>query len=446
MHKLLQTFAFGLLLAAGAASAQPSADLIKRGQYLATAGDCIACHTQKGKAPFAGGHAIASPLGTIYATNITPSPTAGIGRYTQAQFSDAVRLGIRADGSHLYPAMPYTAYAKLSDDDLGALYAYFMHGVKADDTPSPATQLPFPFKLRFSMAAWNALFLDSKPFTPVPGQSIEWNRGAYLVQGLAHCSTCHTPRNVLMAEKDGQFLRGSSLGTWYAPDITPGNRAGMGGWSQQQIVDYLMTGHAGNGATAGGPMLEAIEKSFSQMELRDVQAMATYLRSLPGGTQDAAAAVAPAVPPLSGSDLAEMAGKLRPGEQLYRDNCASCHQNNGDGMRGLPALRNHPVLRHPNGDNVAMAILQGVWPDDKQGMPGFAAELSDEQIAAISNYVVEDFGHGAARIDEQRVRSLRAGGDAPLLLPLARGGMLLGVLLVLLLAFAWRRKRKKPDQ
>ena len=434
MHKFMRKFLFALSLMAGfsspALAGAPSAALIEQGRYLAVAGDCFACHAQSGK----GGHAINSPLGAIYATNITPSKTAGIGNYTPAQFGNAVRHGVRADGSQLYPAMPYTAYAKLSDEDMNALYAYFMHGVQPVDTPSPQTRLPFPFNLRFSMKAWNALFLDDKPYAPVKGQSVEWNRGAYLVQGLAHCSTCHTPRNALMAEQSGQFLRGSSLGTWYAPDLV------SGGWSREDMVAYLATGHAANGATAGGPMREAIDLSFSKMASSDVQAMATYLHSLQAGGQTAPAVVAL----VSGSDIDEMTGKLRPGEQLYRDNCASCHQNNGDGMRGLPALRNHPVLRQPNADNVAMAILEGVWPEHRQGMPGFAADLTDSQIAQISNYVVQDFGHGKAVMAEPRVASLRAGGDTPLLLTLARGGMVVGGLLLALwlLLLAWRRKRK----
>jgi mono/diheme cytochrome c family protein len=428
---------------ASAADAAPAPELIARGKYLAVAGDCAACHTQSGKAAYSGGLAIDSPLGKIFATNITPSAKAGIGGYTLAQFEHAVRLGKRADGNQLYPAMPYTAYAKLSDDDVAALYAYFMHGVAADETASPATRLPFPFNLRFSMALWNALYLDTRPFTPVKGQSVEWNRGAYLVAGLAHCSTCHTPRNFLMAEQTDQFLRGASLGTWYAPDITQNKGDGIGSWDQQAIVQYLMTGHAHNGATAGGPMLEAIDKSFSKMAPQDIQAIATYLRSLPAEQKETTPA--PPVAAVSGSDITEMAGQIRPGEQLYRDNCASCHQNSGDGQRGLPALRNHPLLRYPNADNVAMAILQGVWPEQGQGMPGFAGELNDQQIADISNYLVTDFGHGKARIDAQRVGALRHGGETSPLLPLARGGMaagLLALLVLLVLLFWWWRRKK----
>ena len=446
---LLALLAGTALATAMPASAGP--DLVERGRYLASAGDCAACHTQAGKAPYSGGLAIASPLGAIYATNITPSKSAGIGRYTLAQFSQALRAGQRADGSHLYPAMPYTAYARLTDADVAALYAYFMQAVRADDTAAPATRLPFPFNLRFSMALWNALYLEDRPFTPVDGQSVEWNRGAYLVEGLGHCSTCHTPRNVLMAEKAEQFLRGSSLGTWYAPDITQDRRQGIGGWDQQAIVDYLMTGHARNGATAAGPMLEAIDKSFSAMTPQDVSAVATYLRSLPAGPHDTAPLPPlpplPLVAPAGNSDSAEMAGQSSSGEQLYRDNCASCHQLNGAGKRGLPALLNHPLRHYPNADNVALAILQGVWPERGQGMPGFADQLTDRQVADISNYLVHDFAHGTARIDGARVTALRNGAAAGLLLPLARGGMLAGAALVLLLLlWRWQRRRWMINQ
>lgn len=326
----------GLALATDAAN---DAALVERGRYLAVAGDCAACHTAHGKAPFSGGLAIASPLGAIYSTNITPSRSHGIGAYTLEQFSRAVRAGVRADGSHLYPAMPYTAYAKVSDADTAALYAYFMRGVQAVDTAPPPTRLPFPFNVRLSMGLWNWLYLDSRPFVADPARSAEWNRGAYLAQGLAHCTTCHTPRNFLMAEKPALYLQGASLGTWYAPDITPGKP----GWDHAAMASYLRTGHAANGATAGGPMREAIDLSFSKMAPADLAAIATYLQELPAPSMPAAPA---AVSKVVTSDVAEMAGGLADGERLYRNNCASCHQVDGDGLRGLPALRNHPMLRH----------------------------------------------------------------------------------------------------
>jgi len=422
------------LLSAVPAAAADTATLVERGRYLATAGDCAACHTAGGKAPFSGGVAIASPLGTIYSTNITPSRTAGIGAYTEAQFAQALRAGIRADGSHLYPAMPYTAYAKLDEDDTKALYAYFMHGVAPVDTAAPVTRLPFPFNVRMSMAAWNWLYLDERPFVADKAKSVEWNRGAYLAQGLAHCGTCHTPRNFLMAERPALYLRGGSLGTWYAPDIGPGKP----GWDRAALVDYLRTGHARNGATAGGPMLEAIDKSFSKMAPQDIAALATYLQDLPADGRKTVAP--PVVAQLPAGDVAEMAGRIGAGERLYRNNCASCHQAGGEGMRGLPALRNHAVLRSPSADNVGMAILEGVWPEGGQGMPGFAAELDDREVADLANYVMTRFGNNGAALDARRVAELRAGGAPSPLLLLARGGMVAALLA--LLVVLWMRRRR----
>ncbi|MFK3740800.1 cytochrome c [Massilia sp. TN1-12] len=444
MSTLLKRLACALVLLGAAGlgrAADADANLIERGRYLAVAGDCAACHTAAGKAPFSGGVAIASPLGTIYSTNITPSRAHGIGAWTQQQFARALRAGVRADGSHLYPAMPYTAYARITDDDTAALYAYFMHGVRADDTSPPRTELPFPFSVRMSMGIWNWLYLDGKPFEADTTRSAEWNRGAYLAQGLAHCATCHTPRNFLMAEQSSRYLQGASLGTWYAPDIRPGKP----GWDRAMLVEYLRTGHARNGATAGGPMLEAIDKSFSKMAPEDIAAIATYLNDLPPGqraTAPPSAAVA-VVAPLPRGDVEALAGRIGAGERLYRNNCASCHQADGDGVRGLPALRNHAVLRTPSADNVAMAVLEGVWPEDGQGMPGFAGELSDQEVADIGNYVMATFGGSKVAIDAARVRELRAGGAVSPLLLLARVGMVAAALALAVVVWQWLRRRKR---
>lgn len=415
--------------------------LIQRGEYLAVAGDCAACHTEEGRPALSGGHAISSPLGVIYSTNITPSTSDGIGNYSLEQFDRALRHGVRGDGRRLYPAMPYTAYAKMSDEDIAALYAYFMHGVApVDDTPEK-TQLPFPFNLRLSMAAWNLLFLDTAPATPDPEKSEQFNRGAYLVEGPTHCSTCHTPRNVLMAEKHDQALSGASLGTWYAPDITADPDTGIGQWSQQQLVEYLMTGHTSNGATAGGPMLEAIDKSFSHMTREDIEAIAAYL--LPDSPKTGPEAPAPRLRPIRDNDTFEALADISPGERVYRDSCASCHGVQGEGLNGLPALKGHPVLQKPTADNVSMAVLQGVWPHEGQAMIGFADELSDDEIADVTNYVMSTFGDSDVRTDASRVAELRQGGAASPLLMLARVGMVgAGVALVIPIAWLiWRRRR-----
>ncbi len=434
------------LLAAGAlviASAQVYAadqhELIKRGEYLAIAGDCGACHTEEGKAPFSGGHAIASPLGTIFSTNITPSKSAGIGNYSEAQFAAALRKGVRGDGSQLYPAMPYTAYARLTDDDVAALYAYFMHGVQPVDVKPEATALPFPFNLRFSMAAWNLLFADSNVYQPDATQTAQWNRGAYLVQGLTHCSTCHTPRNLLMAEQQAKNLQGASLGTWYAPDITAATLQGKPRWTRQMLANYLATGHAANGATAGGPMLEAIDKSFSRMTPEDRQAIAAYL--LPVDAETEAPAAVKGLTPVTGDDLPQTLAGLSEGERVYRDSCASCHNLSGQGLNGLPALQHHPVLNKPTADNVAMAVLQGIWPEKGQGMIGFAGSLSDSQISAVTNYVMQDIGHSGVSTTPERVKALRAGGETSPLMLLSRIGMALAGVAAIL-ALLWLRKKR----
>ena len=447
MAKLLSTILLAFAAAAPALALAQNQDaeqgLIKRGAYLAVAGDCAACHTVSGRPAYSGGLPIQSPLGSIYSTNITPSSSAGIGGYTLEQFGKALRQGVRKDGSNLYPAMPYTSYAKLTDEDVAALYAYFMHGVPASDDPAPRTALPFPFNLRVSLAAWNALFLDDQPFKPVAGQSAQWLRGAYLVQGLAHCSTCHTPRNALMAEKSDQFLAGASLGAWYAPNITPDMETGIGRWQRDDLVSYLMTGHAANGATAAGPMLEAIDKSFSKLDKDDVQAMAVYLQSVPAVKTESARRL-PDSAPVPASDVAEMTGRIAPGAALYRDNCASCHRIDGKGARGLPSLVGNSSLSYPTADNVAMAILNGAWPESGQGMPGFATQLSDQDIAELANYVVASFGHRATTLDAQRVAALRQGGAPSPMLRQSRIGM--GAVVVLLIAgmalLARRRRRQ----
>lgn len=441
MAKQWQTWlAAGTLAFLSAQTQAADHSLIQRGEYLAIAGDCGACHSEEGKAPFSGGHAIASPLGTIFSTNITPSKVAGIGNYSEQQFADALRKGVRGDGSQLYPAMPYTAYAKLTDEDVAALYAYFMQGVPPVDVQPEKTALPFPFNLRFSMAAWNLLFLDSKPFQPNAVQSAQWNRGAYLVQGLTHCSTCHTPRNLLMAEQHDKNLQGASLGTWFAPDITAKTLQDKPHWTREMLADYLATGHASNGATAGGPMLEAIDKSFARMTPDDRQAIASYL--LPASGSEIPPTAKPGLTKVQGDDTPAALTSLSEGAQIYRNNCASCHNLSGQGLNGLPALQHHPVLNKPTADNVAMAILQGVWPEKEQGMMGFAGELNDQQIASVTNYVMRDIGHSPVQISPERVASLRAGGEASPLMLLSRIGMAATGIIVLLALWWWRRKRR----
>ena len=454
----LLSLALPVLAADVAGAAGPDAAAIERGRYLATAGDCIACHSVPGGKPMAGGLALATPLGDIVATNITPSTTHGIGNYTLKQFSDAVRHGVRADGANLYPAMPYTAYAKVTDEDTAALYDYFMHGVAAVDTaPAKQTDLPFPFNIRLSMAGWNLLFLDKKPFVVDTAKSMEWNRGAYLAQGLAHCTTCHTPRNALMAEQLSKELGGADLGTWYAPNITSDIHSGVGGWSQQELVDYLRTGRAANKAQAAGPMAEAIDHSLKHLSDADLNAIAHYVKGVPA-IRDKADTQPVTQWGKAGDELSSIRGVPLPqnlnkmsGAQLYDAQCASCHQAKGEGSfdGSLPPLFHNSVTGRSNSNNLVMAILDGVERQDGKGshaghrMPAFRQTLSDEQIVTLGNYVQKMYGNPDVKVTAEQVTTLRNGGPASNLIGLARAGIIVGVLVLLALLLWWRGRRRK---
>jgi mono/diheme cytochrome c family protein len=450
MRRLSTVVLLGGALLSGAAVADDNTALVQRGKYLATAADCIACHTAAGGKPFAGGLAIATPLGAIISTNITPSKNSGIGAYTLAQFSDALRKGKRADGAYLYPAMPYTAYAGITDEDVAALYAYFMQGVAAVDSKSTPTKLAFPFSLRPSLALWNMLHLDGKPFVADPGKSAEINRGAYLGQALAHCSACHTPRGASMGELNQRSLAGGSLGGWYAPNISSDPDSGIGGWSVEQLAAYLKTGRVGLKAQAAGPMAEAIDHSLRYLSEPDLRALAVWLKHTTP-MHDAA----DSRPPDQWGTAADYTGSIRgvawpadrrqmSGPQIYDAYCASCHQASGKGTLdgGLPPLFRNTALGHANSDNLVMTILQGVQRQaDATGttgasavaMPPFAQDLSDQQIVNLSNFLTQQFGHPAARTTLQRVNELRAGGEPSPLLKWRWPGMIGAAALFLLL-------------
>lgn len=444
-------------LAATSVRAADAADpkLVQQGEYVAIAGDCVACHTAPGGKPYAGGLKLDTPVGAIMSTNITPSKTHGIGNYTLEQFAAAVRRGVRADGANLYPAMPYTSYALVSDEDIKALYAYFMNAVEPVDSPAPPTELPFPFNIRLSMAGWNLLFLDNKPFQPDPGKSAEWNRGAYLVNGLTHCSTCHTPRNMMMAEESSRALGGAKLGGWYAPNITSDVNSGIGGWSQQELVDYLRLGSAVDKAQAAGPMDEAVDHSLRHMSESDLQAMATYLKTVPA-LHDDADTRPPYAWGAAGNDLASVRGVAVPadrnnmtGPQLYDAYCATCHEASGEGVagRGLPSLFHNTAVGRTNTDNLVMVLLEGVQRGPGTPgllMPGFAKELSDRQIATLAGYVTQRYGNPEAKVTVQQVSELRSGATSSSLLTLARIGISAVIaVIVLIVAFVGYRLMRR---
>lgn len=446
-------FCLWLIACASLAAAQQP---LSRGEYAAILGDCIACHTLPGGEPFAGGVKLPTPVGDIIATNITPS-VVGIGDYSLEQFDAAVRRGIRADGKRLYPAMPYTAYARVSDEDIAAMYQWFMNEVEPSDYQPPATELPFPFNIRLSMAAWNLLFHDNRTYTPDPAQSDEWNRGAYLVEGLTHCGTCHTPRNLFMGEDSSRLLAGGAVGPWAAPDITSDRNRGIGDWSVEELVQYMKTGSIRR-SQASGPMAEVVDHSLQHVTDEDLQAIAIYLKSVPAdASEQGAQTVHDWGQP--GNRLAEVRGVTLPeetndwsGPQLFDAYCAACHQPSAQGTPDgiMPALYNNTATGRPESNNLALVILQGIhWFGDghEMHMPGFAHELTDQQIATLGNYLIEMYGNPAAELSEGQVSALREGTaqaqGQPDLLLLARIGLLVGVLVVLLVIGLVLRRRKK---
>ncbi|WP_313681938.1 cytochrome c [Pantoea sp.] len=450
-----------LMLAFSSVTVHAASDdaLVKKGEYLAVAADCTACHTASVSQPFAGGKVIASPVGEIIATNITPSKADGIGNYSEQQFADALRKGIRADGAHLYPAMPYTAYATLTDEDIHALYAYFMSGVQPVDHPTAQTHLPFPLNLRFSMMFWNALFLNAPGYQPDTAQTASWNRGRYLVEGAAHCSTCHTPRGFLMQEKTDAAFTGAQVGPWFAPNITANPVSGFGQWSQQDLITYLRTGRLAGKAQAAGSMAEAITHSFQHLSDEDLMAIAEYMQSVPDHTAFASGA-SRFTQGEAGNNLAAFRGHAfaepvsDEGARLFSGNCASCHGSSGQGTKDgfYPSLFHNSATAERNSSNLIATILFGVERDTAQGnvfMPPFGAQpnalnhLDNQQIATLSNWILHRYGNQNVTVSPEQVAEIRQGGPSSPLVLLAQSGVVAAVLLVIafILLLIWRRKR-----
>lgn len=398
--------------------AESRQDLVERGRYLAAAGDCVSCHTRANGKPFSGGRPLNTPFGVIYSANITTDPQTGIGAWTEGQFERAMREGIAADGSHLYPAFPYTAYTKLTDEDVHAIYAYLRSLQPVTFTP-PGNKMSFPFSVRSLLAGWNALFFEPGRYAPDASRSAEWNRGAYLTQGLGHCGACHTPRNFLGGERKAEALTGGdyldeisdevvsdkitpmdeiTVRPWSAANLTPA-RGGLGAWSLDDIAAYLKTGHSVR-AGAFGPMSEVVGNSTSRLTDQDVRAIAVYLKSLPPATQ--------------GEDPKPRADVLKAGEIAYTTRCADCHLPSGLGMpRGAnadasktaPPLAGSAALQAPSAATLINVVLYGAhesalaessWPR----MSGFelSVGLDDAQIAALCTYVRSSWGNHAGAV------------------------------------------------
>jgi len=394
-RRTIATFAAGVsaLLIATCAAQAGGQDFtqVEKGGYLATAADCVACHTiQNGGKPFGGGRAIETPFGNITSPNITPDAETGIGSWTDEQFDNAVRNGVRPDGTRLYPAMPFTSYTKMSHDDVVAIRAY-LNTVEPVRHAVVANTLPFPFNIRASMRVWDALYFSPGEFKPDPQKPVDWNRGAFLVEGPGHCTACHTPKSFLGGDKNDKYLSGSYLQGWFAPDITNDERVGLGQWSSADIVAYLKAGHNRISA-ATGPMAEEIDHSTSKLKDEDLAAMAAYLKSLPGSADSPA--------PLKADDPVMVAGQA-----IYRDQCAACHQIDGKGVPQLfPSLADSSGARSRDATTLIRIVLRGArsvatkQEPTAPGMPSFGHQLNDEQIAAVVSYVRNAWGRPAAAI------------------------------------------------
>jgi D-sorbitol dehydrogenase (acceptor) len=463
---VLLAFALG---AAPALAQGPDPALVERGEYLARAGDCTACHTapEPGSAPFAGGYDIPSPMGPIVSSNITPSKTHGIGNYSLEDFARAVREGVAPGGVHLYPAMPYTAYAGVSDEDIAALYAYFMLGPKPVDTSPRKTALPFPFDYRVLMIGWNLLY-GGHGFTPQAGASPEVQRGQYLVETLGHCSACHSPRNALMGEERSRFLAGGTVGGWVAPNITSDPVAGIGGWSADEIVTLLRDGYVPGKGVAAGSMAEAVEHSLRYLTEDDLRAIAAYLRTVPPvadpgltkpayGWTEARPVAVTAYETGNGPMQADLANATTTdGAVLYNGACATCHGIDGAGTPDgtFPSLTANATVGASDPANLVLTIASGVDREGANGhafMQTFGEELTDAQIAAVATYVTARFGNPEVTVDEAGVALLRAGGPppwilkaAPWLVAIAGGIVALIVVGIVSLLFFRRHRRYQP--
>lgn len=396
---------------------------LAKGAYLAKVGDCAACHTANKAQPFAGGLPLATPFGTLYSTNITPDASTGIGGYSYDDFAKALRQGIAKDGHRLYPAMPYPSYAKVDDSDMHALYRYFTQGVKPVGQPNRASELRFPFNVRTLMTVWDRLYAhDPLPYQTDPHQSVEWNRGAYLVQGLAHCGACHTPHGMLgqesvLDDKDNTaFLSGNTLAGWYAPNLR-GHMAQTSAsdkvWSKADLVAYLRSGRMHDGA-AFGPMTEVINDSTQYLHDEDLNAIATYLTSPSLQT----GATPPAAQQSGRADqtaVALRAGHIdSTGAHLYLDNCAACHRTDGTGaMPAFPSLRGNASVLSGDPASLIHIVLSGSHMPSTAAaptplaMPDFGWRLTDQQIADLLSFVRSSWGNRAAAVTAGEVAKVR---------------------------------------
>jgi mono/diheme cytochrome c family protein len=378
-------------------------ELIQRGKYLTDVGDCGACHTRTGSGELlAGGGRLETPFGDLLTPNITPDPETGIGAWTDDEFVNALTKGTGRNGMHLYPAMPYTYMTKTTREDALAIRAYLNTIPPVHNSVQP-NQLRFPFDVRTGLYAWDELNFRPGEFQRVAGKSAAWNRGAYIVEGLAHCGFCHTPKNAAGADEISRRFRGYALEGWFAPDITNDMRRGIGGWSVEDVITYLKTGH-NRFAAAAGPMAVVIMASTSKLNDDDLRAIATYVKDLPS------------------ENVAEQqtgppdAGVMKSGNAIYVAQCAACHAPDGSGIEGLfPMLKGSASVQSLNPASILHVVLRGARSaatdpaPTAPAMPSFGWALDDEQVAAVATYVRNAWGNRAPPVDAAAVGKTRRG-------------------------------------
>jgi len=388
---------------------------VSKGEYLARAGNCVACHSIDGGQPFAGGLKMMTPFGALYTTNITPDKETGIGNYTLADFDKAVRLGQVKDGHRMYPAMPYPSYAKMTKEDIAALYDFFMKEVKPVKQAKIPSEIPGWKDVRWAMGIWNMLFFDDARYTNVGGKDAAWNRGAYLVEGPGHCGACHTPRGIAFQEKgmdssDSQFLVGAPLDNWTASNLTGDINSGLGRWTKEEVVEFLKTGHNKHGI-AFGTMVEVINNSTSHFTDADVDAMAVYLKSLPPQKEKGAK-------PWAYNEQAANDLKARkfdkPGALVYSQQCAACHVADGKGRGEDQApLAGNAALLDPDASSLINLVLNGsqrVINDgvpDAYRMPSFRVLMNDQQIADVVTFIRSSWGNNVPGVTAAQVKKVR---------------------------------------
>ena len=388
--------------------------LIRKGEYLARAGDCAACHTAPGGRPFAGGLAMQTPMGTIYSTNITRDKNTGIGKYSYGDFERAVRRGVRPDGAPLYPAMPYVSYVVVSDNDIQALYAYFMSSVETVEQNNQPTTIPWPLSMRWPLAWWQLLFAQPRQFVTDTSLSADQQRGAYLVEGLAHCGACHTPRGIAFQEKvlrdvdGGAYLSGSVLEGWYAKNLRQ-EGTGLASWTEDHVVDFLRTGRTERTA-AFGSMANVVAHSTQYLSADDLRSMARYLKQLPA-RNDRPEVWSPkedtTTARLRAGDYSE-AGATR-----YVEHCAACHRLDGRGApRVFPALAGNSIVFADDPSSLIQVTLAGgamaKTAHDRLAfvMPGFE-QLRNREVAEILNFIRNGWGNHGTEIRESDVARMR---------------------------------------